>query len=155
MRYAVCEQRLACPVEQAWELVLDTTRWTSWVESLSSLAWTGAARWEVGARLQLEWTGDVRSVSEITALRRHQLIAVETRSRGRLSFDRVVFAPVAAGTQLEWVSEISRGGLAELLDTPTTLFGERRLPSSFERHVARRLRSLAHHVEHSLARPYR
>ena len=158
MWYITAERRIVRPPRVVWERLLDVDAALQWLEGAAQVH--APAALVKGATVSITWQPSaghsLLTTSVITSVREGELLTVETRGGGRLSFDRVRLTPCAEGTTIELVSEVmNRPGLAGLLMSPHHLFGLDRHPTPLELAYERCLDAFACHVEASSLVPYR
>lgn len=155
------ERVVTPPPAIVWAALLDLTHAGAWLEGVVRLEYEPSSPMSIGTVIAVEWQprGAERSTtsSVVSALRPGALIALETRGKDLLSFDRALLEPTANGTRIEFVSELSERGASvlERLASPHDLFGNVRRAASVELAYERALDAFARHVESTYTVPYR
>jgi hypothetical protein len=160
MRYLTAVRVVTTPADVVWTALLDLAHAGAWLEGVVRLEYEPKAPIAVGTVIGVEWQprGTERSAtsSVVTALRPAALLALETRGRDLLSFDRAMLEVTKEDTRIEWVSEVTQrgNGVLELLAGSHDLLGNART-SPIERVYERALDSFARHVQAAHTIPYR
>jgi uncharacterized protein YndB with AHSA1/START domain len=128
MSYVIVERVVARHPDVVWSHLTDVATMPKWIEGFVALERFDDAAIGAGTRLgiALDVAGARELVTcEVTAWSPPRLLAIESRQKRRLHFDRAVLEPRGNGTLVRFESEVHEKGIfAELLTRKQGLLGE-------------------------------